>query len=300
MPCYRCCVGGCDNDSRYKENIVKRGHVEGELKWHHFPKDKDARATWVTNISRGRKDFTASDYKTVCSNHFQYGKPTFSSPHPTLYLVKSDECKKSPKRRKRIARQLIPDEASLTKADCHKRSKIEKPKEAAIQCTMQSFTFTQLTREDVRFFTGFPNAKVFEMVFDQLKQKTSRMHYWRGLKETNLDDDSPPKTARSGTRIMTLEQEFLLTMMRLRTANFQQDFAFRFGISEALVSRIFTTWIKLMAAELSWLIVWPERRVIRRNLPEVFRKYYPICCIIIDCTEFFAATPSSLEAAALF
>lgn len=136
-----------------------------------------------------------------------------------------------------------------------KKSQRGEPKEAATQCTIQSFAFTQLTREvDIRFYTGFPNSEVFEMVFNQLKQKASNMHYWRGLKETVLDDDSPAKVTRSGRRIMTLEQEFLLTMMRIRTGIFQQDLAFRFGISEALVSRIFTTWIKLMQAELSWLM----------------------------------------------
>ena len=137
------------------------------------------------------------------------------------------------------------------------------------------------------------------MVFNQLKPKAANMHYWRGLKESISNDDSPAKIARSGRRVMTLEQEFLLTMIRIRIASFQQDLAFRFGISEALVSRIFTTWIKLMKVELSWLIVWPERRIIRWNLPEVFRKYYPRCRVVIDCTEFFVATPSSLEAAAL-
>ena len=147
--------------------------------------------------------------------------------------------------------------------------------------------------------TGFPNTETFEMVFNQLKPKAANMHYWRRLKETISSDDTPAKVACSGRRVMTLEQEFLLTMMRIRIASFQQDLAFRFWISEALVSRIFTTWIKLMKAELSWSIVWPERKIVRRNLPEVFRKYCPTYCVVIDCTEFFVATLSSLEAAAL-
>ena len=214
--------------------------------WHHFPKDEGVRAQWVANISRGIKGFVTSNYKTVCSNHFQYGKPTSASPHPTLYLVESDICKHSPrKRRKLIYRQQILNDTPSTK--CQTKSKRGEPKEAAKQCTIQSFTFTQLTREiDIRFFTGFPNTETFEMVFNQLKPKAANMLYWRGLKETISSDDSPAKVARSGRRVITLEQEFLLTMMRIRIASFQQDLAFRFGISEALVSRIFTTWIKLI------------------------------------------------------
>ena len=114
MPSYRCCVGTCSNDSRYRENIVKRGHVQGELKWHHFPEDDGVRVQWVANISWGIKGFVASTYKTVCSNHFKYGKPTSASPHPTLYLVKSDICKQSPrKRRKLVYRQQILNQLNL-------------------------------------------------------------------------------------------------------------------------------------------------------------------------------------------
>ena len=32
----RCCMGPCNNDSRYPEKLVKRGTVEN-IKWHKFP-----------------------------------------------------------------------------------------------------------------------------------------------------------------------------------------------------------------------------------------------------------------------
>ena len=44
-----------------------------------------------------------------------------------------------------------------------------------------------------------------------------------------------------------------------------------------------------MSLELRWLINWPNRNIIRRNLPSIFRKYYPNCCI---------ETASSLDEAA--
>lgn len=43
------------------------------------------------------------------------------------------------------------------------------------------------------------------------------------------------------------------------------------------------------------MIVWPERHILKRNLPSIFRKYYPKCCVIIDCAEWFIETPSSLD-----
>ena len=98
MP-YRCCVGGCDNDSRYPEKMVKRNHVE-TLKFHRFPKEESEREMWQHNISKGRKFFKASNFMRVCSNHFKYGRPTNAEPRPTLYLVPSDKKKKSPRKRK--------------------------------------------------------------------------------------------------------------------------------------------------------------------------------------------------------
>jgi len=60
MPHYRCCVGGCHNDSRYPEKVVKRGHVSGDLTWQYFPKDTKERSLWVKNILKGLEDFVVT------------------------------------------------------------------------------------------------------------------------------------------------------------------------------------------------------------------------------------------------
>ena len=78
-----------------------------------------------------------------------------------------------------------------------------------------------------------------------------------------------------------------------------QDLAFRFSVSESTASSIFTTWVKFMCKELQWLILWPDRSTIQRNMPDMFLKYYPKCRVIIDCTEVYIETPSSLEIAAM-
>ena len=101
---------------------------------------------------------------------------------------------------------------------------------------------------------------------------------------------------------MSLEQEFFLCMMKLKLGLFRFDLAFRFDVLESTASSVFTTWVKLVAKELDWVISWPDRRIIQRNLPSMFRKYYPKCRVIIDCTvctELLIETPSSLEVAAM-
>jgi hypothetical protein len=84
-------------------------------------------------------------------------------------------------------------------------------------------------------------------------------------------------------------------MMRLKLGLLVHDLASRFQISDSLVSSIFIAWIKLMRLELSHLIVWPARHVIKENLPLCFKMFYPHARCIIDCTEVFIETPSSLD-----
>ena len=98
----------------------------------------------------------------------------------------------------------------------------------------------------------------------------------------------------------SLEQEYLLTMIRHRVGLRIDDLVFRFDISNMLASSVFTTWLKFMSKELRWLIFRPERNVIQRNLPASFRKYYPRCSIIIDCSELFIETSSSFDVAAMY
>ena len=78
-----------------------------------------------------------------------------------------------------------------------------------------------------------------------------------------------------------------------------EDLAFRFKITASLVISIFFTWVRLISHELQGIIVWSSRENARKHLPDSFRKYYPKCRVIIDCTELFIETPSSLELAAM-
>ena len=91
------------------------------------------------------------------------------------------------------------------------------------------------------------------------------MQYWRGPKQT--DKETPLSSARtpfqqfagvgsrSGpARKLSLQQEFLLCLMRLRLALLVEDLAYRFQVSSTTVSSTFITWIKLMSKELSFLL----------------------------------------------
>ena len=297
----RCCVGGCNNDRRYPDRYVIRSHVK-DLQFHKVPTDAVKKQIWEKQISKGREDFKIGSSMKICSNHFVDAQPTHSNPNPTLYLVISDTKKKSPvKRKARTKINPTPDKRKSTETtSC---SKEQEPQ----LLTRSAMTFEQLTREsDVKFYTGFRSTELFKFVFNFLLIKAVNMRYWKGEKQTKSETMGadpylkPGEYNRPGpSRKLTLEQEFLLVMMRLRVGLLIDDLAFRFNVSTRLVSSIFTTWIKLMRKELGWLIIWPTRPDIKKSLPECFRKWFPKVRCIIDCTEFFIETPSSLDVQAM-
>ena len=227
-----------------------------------------------------------------CQSHATLSLPTFSSHAPTLYLIASDKSKRSPRKRKVVTRN---DNGYSPSNAPEKRLRFQ---EAQVQCNI-SFTFEQLTREyDVRFYTGLPSSSAFRLLFEQLSAKAREMHYWTGEKHAQTSHIMASKVTRTA-RALTLEQELFLCLIRFRQGFPVQDLAFRFSVSESTVSSIFTTWVKFMCKELQWLILWPDRSIIQRNMPDMFLKYYPKCRVIIDCTEVYIETPSSLEIAAM-
>ena len=54
-----------------------------------------------------------------------------------------------------------------------------------------------------------------------------------------------------------------------------------------------------MRQELAHLIIWPSKRVVKEKLPACFQMLYPHVRCIIDCTEVFIETPSSLDIQAM-
>ena len=52
-----------------------------------------------------------------------------------------------------------------------------------------------------------------------------------------------------------------------------------------------SAWLDVMHIRLKFLIVWPERDILRHNLPSSFKQHYPSCVCTIDCSEIFIDTP---------
>ena len=302
----RCCVAGCDNDKRRPNETIQRGHVE-ELIFHRFPKDEKNRAVWISQVRKGLANFELGQETRICSNHFQDGKPARENPYPTLFLCPRDFATSSPKKRKSVRKELFAtttENPSLNDKQLKQHMSAFQDQSTQVNLELHvALHFHHINREScVRVFTGLPSPVIFEKIFSWIEVKAKHMQYWKGEKVTltpvaythNVNSESRYGPPRS----LTLEQEFLLVLMRLRMGLLVEDLAFRFKITCSQVSCIFTTWIKLLSRELGVLIVWPSKAQVKKTMPYCFRKMYPNCRVIIDCTEVYTETPTALDIAA--
>ena len=125
----------------------------------------------------------------------------------------------------------------------------------------------------VKFYTGLPHWSVSLHLFMFLSPHI--------MKSTCME---------------VFDDEFLLTLVRVRLNLQLKDIAICFGISIGMASKIFQKWVDVMYIRLKFLIVWPERELLDANMPCAFRDLYPSCRVIIDCSEIFIETPTSYDA----
>jgi len=126
-----------------------------------------------------------------------------------------------------------------------------------------------------RFYTGLPNIGIVKSVFT---------HCSKGMN-------------RDGNAKLTLFQEFICTLIKLRTNAVMDDLGYRFNVSNATISRIFLKWMKQLDMKLKGLIIWPDREALQKSMPSCFRESFGTkVVVIIDCFELFIERPSNLKA----
>ncbi|XP_022111667.1 uncharacterized protein LOC110990892 [Acanthaster planci] len=147
--------------------------------------------------------------------------------------------------------------------------------------------------ELVKVYTGLPNYALFQWLFEEVKHHASNMQYYKGkvsqtdkkYQKNNLEKPGPKRS-------LALENEFLMTLMKLRLNLREEDLAFRFGVSQSTVSQVISTWVPFLDKELQPLIYWPSEEEILKYYPQCFHKYKGTVRCIIDCTEIQIDRPS--------
>lgn len=65
---------------------MKRSHVK-EQKSHRFPKNESKKQLWKGKVDKDLDGFIVSDKKVVCFNQFEYERPTYASPVPSMFMT---------------------------------------------------------------------------------------------------------------------------------------------------------------------------------------------------------------------
>ena len=98
MPLHsRCAVGVCDNDKRFPNKMIKHSNVQSDIKMHKFPVNNERKRVWITQVSKGRKNFQPSRSVFVRSNHFVDCKTSKENLDPTMFLTISTNTAPKPK-----------------------------------------------------------------------------------------------------------------------------------------------------------------------------------------------------------
>ncbi|XP_065647697.1 uncharacterized protein LOC136077086 [Hydra vulgaris] len=155
--------------------------------------------------------------------------------------------------------------------------------------TKKSFNFGDISHSDkcVRIYTGLQNAKLFEWLHKRIDGEAKKLNYY---------NQKTTQKHRINRKVDTKTAMFLV-LVKLRLGLTDNDLAFRFKISQSLVSNILNTWIPFMSLLLKDFIHWPTKEENKNAFPKCFEKF-PNVIGIIDCTEGALEIPSLAKAQA--
>jgi hypothetical protein len=144
----------------------------------------------------------------------------------------------------------------------------------------------------IRKYTGFNSSQVFQSVFDVLQPTAERMIRWSQMSR-NAADVAKCTTDRFRCESLTLVDQFFLFMTRIKVGFDEATLSDLFNVSQSTVSRTLITWANYLYCVLAAVTVWPSRQAVQNKMPECFKDFYPMCRVILDCTEIRVQTPSS-------
>ena len=194
-----------------------------------------------------------------------------------------------------LKEQLTKTEQDLQKQIEELKLQLEEEKKARNEMEMllkkHIFRIENIKTNDklLRFYTGFANYEIFTMVLDILGRDAAA-----NLNYQNKDRSKSDSTRNAGPgRTLSIENEFLMVLCRLKTGLLEEDLATRFCVAQSIVSQIVNTWIKFMYFRFKELDIFPSKDTVDVHRPECFNKQYKSTTIIIDATEIYIEKPSN-------
>ena len=145
-------------------------------------------------------------------------------------------------------------------------------KEVGVQCTLERLHCSAWSYrhdpEGIHFYTGLETYEKFVFVLNTLGPARSMLNYYHGI-EPNL----------------SVEDQFFMTLIKLRLHKTNFELSRMFGVMEATVTNVFVTWVNFMYAEWKEIEWWPSRDCVRYFAPSSFKDQFPNTRVIVDGTE---------------
>lgn len=140
------------------------------------------------------------------------------------------------------------------------------------------------------------------LVFETIVKDNDLCYHYTGLprKVVSLLRDLLQKIRENHTinsvKVLSISDQLLLTLVRLRRNLSYVDLAFRFGISVSSVQTVFTTTLEVLHEVLfrDFMNIIPSCEKNEMFIPECF-KSYPNVRIVLDCTEIPCEIPKNME-----
>ncbi|XP_045036767.1 uncharacterized protein LOC123477468 [Daphnia magna] len=137
-------------------------------------------------------------------------------------------------------------------------------------------------------FDALEKLKLSKSMLHQLNQDKEMILYYTGLSSFDLLSDIfyalHPALHHDPRFKISLKEQFILTLMKLRLNLGNKDFAYRFDIHRTTVKRYIEKFIDVMYVRLPpALLLLPDSKASKLTMPLSFRKHYPNCIAILDC-----------------
>ncbi|XP_037607845.1 uncharacterized protein LOC119477784 [Sebastes umbrosus] len=94
---------------------------------------------------------------------------------------------------------------------------------------------------------------------------------------------------------MSVQDQVLMTLMKLKTNRAIGDLSKQFGISQSMATRIISYWIDKLEEVLQPLIPWLPNETIQATMPEAFKKNFPNTTCVIHCCKSYVQNPQNLD-----
>lgn len=306
-----------------KHCVVYKCHAtntNSDRSFHKIPHEPRLKQAWLGRIRRD--GFKPNGSSSVCSYHFSpddFAAPRNDTPPqfrkrklkqhavPSHNLTGEEEDTREPKRRTGTSRrarsvfqpaetvqQLEIDEQAIvqgiserteTDGEEDKDEVSEQSNEPSLmsfgtmaerirELESQLFRFKNLSEDSVRKFTGISRDSF--VVIAKMIKLFQPLHYWTGKAVVSL----------------TVEDQLLLTLSRLKLNSPYYDLSQRFNISTTTALNVFRTYLQALHGIFftGCMDKIPSLEKNRRSLPSSFIEHSH-CRVVIDCTEFQIETP---------